>query len=389
MADFDPDAYLNKGASSSFDPDAYLKTRPQELGVIGRIASSMGASPAVSLGADFVGRFNPVMNASNLANYIGKYSHDIGDEAGKGTTDFLANRGASPEMSAAGGAVANTATQMLPQIGMSVGALAKPAMRSMAEGLMTRAVNPSMGDLASGDAAKAISTMLDSGISPTIPSMNIVRARINQLRKQINNIVDNSTAEVDLSNVYKPVREALNRFTKQVNPNSDIGAIRSSWEEFLNHPLVGGNASASPTNIPIRTAQDLKTGTNAILGNRVYGELGTASTEAQKQIVRGLKEGVNIAEPAVAPLNAESSALYNVLNVSERAALAALKSNPAGFNLLASNPKAMAAYTLGKSARFKAALAQTLNDNSTLIPAGIGAAAGGIANTVIGASENK
>ncbi len=105
-------------------------------------------------------------------------------------------------------------------------------------------------------------------------------------------------------------------------------------------------------------------------------------------MVRGLKEGINVAEPSIAPLNAESANLYNVLNVAERSALANLKANPIGMNMLAQNPTKLLAFTAAKSGRFKAALAHMLNENQTALSGGLGAAAGSLAIPLAGRSDN-
>lgn len=71
--------------------------------------------------------------------------------------------------------------------------------------------------------------------------------------------------------------------------------------------------------IPVQQAQDMKQGTYRELKNK-YGQIGSAETEAQKALARGLKENIAEAVPEIAGLNAQESKLINALNITERRA---------------------------------------------------------------------
>jgi hypothetical protein len=109
----------------------------------------------------------------------------------------------------------------------------------------------------------------------------------------------------------------------------------------------------------------LKRGTYRALGEKTYGEMGSAATEAQKALARGLREEVAAKVPeTVAPLAREAD-LMNVMGVAERRALMEANKNPMGLALLAKNPYAWAGFMADKSALFKSTVARLLNTLGT------------------------
>lgn len=236
-------------------------------------------------------------------------------------------------------------------------------MRSKAEGLMQSALKPTLKALKSGDAAIAINTMLDKGISLSKGGIAKMRAEIDALNDKISEAVATSTGKVKVADVYPMLKEKLDAFKKQVNPNADVKAIQDAWEEFRNHPLIAGAEE-----IPVPLAQELKQGTNKILSKK-YGEQGSAAVEAQKAITRGLKEGVAANAPEVVEFNREESRLLRTLPQVERRVLMDANKNPMGLSLLAKNPASWAAFMLDKSATFKSMMARVLNASRTPVSA--------------------
>ncbi len=285
-------------------------------------------------------------------------------EAGGVATDFLANRGASPEVAALGGAATNVGLQAIPMLVGSEGAkVVAPLMEKGAKSLMASALKPSAQAWKSGDAVKAIDTLLEEGINPTVGGVEKLKGKIDLLDDEITKIISNSTATVKKGDVGKRLLDTLNQAKKQVNPEADIEAIRKAWMEFRSHPDLIGK-----TYIPIQLAQELKQGTYRQLKKK-YGEAGTADTEAQKALARGLKEEIATAEPAAAVANAELSKLLRTLDVTERRALMDMNKNPGGLAWLSSNPATWAAFMADKSAAFKSIMARMMYSGSEQIPA--------------------
>lgn len=117
---------------------------------------------------------------------------------------------------------------------------------------------------------------------------------------------------------------------------------------------------SSQGTIPVELAQKMKQGTYKSLKGK-YGEVGSASTEAQKALARGLKDQIADVVPGIGPLNAEEARLLKTLDVAERRALMELNKNPMGLSILAGNKAAFAGFMADRSAAFKALAARAIN----------------------------
>ena len=318
---------------------------------------------------------------SRLAPFssFGKLFDVAAYEAGGAATD-LAAKVLPPETAAKVGLAANVGLQAVPMfLGGNIGAKAAPVFEQGARSLMQSAVKPSLDALTSGRSARAIDTMLKEGVNVSMGGVGKLRAQINSLNDEIAAAIANSPATVDRNRVASELFNTVKKFEKQVTPGSDVKAIESAWQEFLTHPLLRGN------NIPVPLAQELKQGTYRILDKK-YGEMGSAATEAQKTLARGLKEGIAEAVPEVAQLNAKESALLNALQVMERRALMEGNKNPVGIGWLAKNPGAMAGFLADKSAIFKSIIARMVNAGATTIPQTGGQLVGGAIGATSGNS---
>lgn len=234
------------------------------------------------------------------------------------------------------------------------------ATKRIPERLMQSAIKPTTADLRTGKGQEAVRTMLEEGVNPTMQrtifgrGLDTLKEKVGNLNNQIADIIQNSKGNVSKSSVLSYLDDLERKAMQQVNPANDLNAIQKVRDEFISHPLAQGQT------IPIQLAQKLKSGTYKAVGAKSYGELGSTTTEAQKQLARGLKEEIAIAEPSVAGINAQESSLINALNVSERRALQELNNNPMSLSLLASDPRAAVAFMADKSGAFKALLARIL-----------------------------
>lgn len=290
--------------------------------------------------------------------------------AGGAVTDQAAK--VLPAEAAAGlGFGTNVLTQALPVVlGGRAAQAAAPVLEAGGRRLMQSALKPSLDTLKDGSAAKAITTMLDEGVNVSGGGVQKLRGMIDDLNKQITQAIASSPATLHKGKVASELYGTLKRFERQVNPNSDIKAIEAAWEEFINHPLLHGEK------IPVQLAQEMKQGTYGILRDK-YGQLGTASEEAQKTLARGLKEGIAEAVPNAGLWNAQESKLINALNLAERRQLMSLNKNQAGLSLLAQNPKAAAAFMADRSEMFKSLMARALYKGRERLPQAAGAGAVG------------
>lgn len=255
--------------------------------------------------------------------------------AGTGAVIGAALPGAAKLMGVAGGAVAN-------------------GSNALAQRLMQAAIKPTIKQLQTGDAATAVNALLDYGISPTMKGVNKLQDLISGLNDQVSDKIANSNALIDKNAVLNRLNDVRQMFGRQVSPTSDLNAIQGVADDFLAHPNYPG------ATIPVQDAQAMKQGTYQVLAKK-YGQIGSAETEAQKGLARGLKEEIAGAVPEVAGLNAEESRLLTTLSVTERRALMEANKNPMGLGALAANPRAWAMFMADRSAAFKALAARMIN----------------------------
>ena len=286
----------------------------------------------------------------------------IGYKAGGAVTDATG----SPSL----GYAANVALQAIPAVmGGNVATSVAPAGRALAESLMHSALKPGLGTLKTGGSEPIVKAALDEGINTTKGGIEKGWGIVNDLNDKISSAIKSSGATVDKAQVSSGLHPILKKFSNQVNPVADVNAIKSAETEFANHPsFLGANGMGPPLNdIPIQLAQEMKQGTYKVLAGK-FGEQGSASTEAQKALAKGLKEGVASGAPEVAALNARESKLLSLMPVLERRVLVEANRNPAGIALLISNPTAAAAFMADKSSAFKSILARMLNAGQERIP---------------------
>jgi len=258
-------------------------------------------------------------------------------------------------------------------IAASVGKAAAPALTSTAEWLMGTAIKPTLSQRKSGEAARAIDTMLDQGLNATKGGIETLKSKIRELNDSISETIANSDAMVKVGNVGKSLLDTLNRFANQVTPQTDLATIRNAWGMFRTNPLIAG-----AEDIPVQLAQKLKVGTYRQLAGK-YGELSSAEIESQKALARGLKDEIASSVPGISELNLKDSELLNALNVTERRALMDLNNNPGGLSWLTHRPAAFAAYMADKSALFKSLMARVINAGAEKIPETALGIAGGAA----------
>lgn len=339
-----------------------------------REAEKPSIAQQVVKGLEYTNPFSLAAKGSQaIAEQVTKAAYD----AGGAVTDALARdrTGApgsawKPENAALAGWAANTAVEAIPVIaGQATGKLASPAFVGKAKDLMQSALKPTLQQQRSGQAAKAIDTMLDEGVNVSKGGLEKLRGKIDVLDDEIETAIKGSSATVSNPAVANRLRDTFNRFKNQVTPDADLETIRKAWSEFR---------AAHPQTIPVQQAQELKRGTYKSLGSKSFGELKGAEIEAQKDLARGLKEEIAAAVPSVGPANAQQSKLLNASEVLERRLMTSGNRDVAGVTMLAENPKAWALMMADRSPLIKSAIARLLYSGSEVVPGVLGGTAGGI-----------
>ncbi len=294
----------------------------------------------------------------------GEASQTIGDFIAKGgygaggmATDYLAGK-VSPETAAGVGYAANVTAQAIPTLlgGKLVEKGAESILQPAGRSLMRSALKPT--NVIPAKADQAVETLLKEGINVTPGGAAKLGQKVSELSSQVDDIVaaaEKAGVTVNKWEVAKRGKEAIESFSKQVTPQSDVATIKKAVSQFLNHPKV-----QMADEIPVQLAHEMKKGTYSILGGKPYGEVGGASTEAQKSLARGLKEEIEKAVPAVAGPNAKQAELLNALELVGKRAQVAGSKNPIGLGALSENPAAAAAFALDRSELVKSILGRLL-----------------------------
>lgn len=235
------------------------------------------------------------------------------------------------------------------------------------EKLMQSALKPTLAQQKSGEAKAAIDTLLKYGINATQGGADKLKSMVSGVDDEISNLIAGSGKTVSKDKVLAALDDVQSRFTNQVSPTADIAAIQNVGADFAQHPLV------SAGDIPIELAQKLKQGTYKVLDKK-YGQIGTAETEAQKGLARGLKEQIAEAIPEVSPLNAKQSELIKALKVTSRRAMMDENRNPVGIAGLSTSAPQLVGMLADRSALLKSLAARgikaiTPEENNALINA--------------------
>jgi hypothetical protein len=227
-------------------------------------------------------------------------ARDVRDKDYGGALATLAGAGAS--IAAAG------------QVGPGVGALKQMiGPGTIPQKIYQSALKPPPGSYSTVEVNNMVKTGLENKIPVSAGGVDKLNGLVSNYARQVQAQIDaGATAgqSVNKFAVASRLGDTAQKFATQVNPAADLGAVGSAGNEFLEN---------QPTSIPVGQAQKLKTGTYQQLGGKAYGELSSASVEAQKALARGIKEELQIQFPEIKGLNAKESQLYDLQPALERA----------------------------------------------------------------------
>jgi hypothetical protein len=224
-------------------------------------------------------------------------------------TGFLAD--ISTFLTGAGGAtksgVLKTAAKVADPIA-APGNLFRQAARAIPEKIPVRiyesAIKPST-TLSDAERSRIALTGLREGIAPTRGGLNKIRSTVDELNNQISGQIASGAQAGETVNAYdvaKRLQSPADFYGNTVNPNKPIADIKAAGDEFI---------AAHGPEIPIDKAQKIKQ--NTYVANRKrYGELSSASNEAQKNLARGIKEEIVAKHPELSALNAREGSLLEL-----------------------------------------------------------------------------
>ncbi len=182
--------------------------------------------------------------------------------------------------------------------------------KSLAQEMYQSALKPST-RLNPTKVAAAIDTGLGNKIPISPNGLNKLNGLIDDLNNKISAAIPaNSPATINKFDVTSRLGDVAKKFSNQVNPEADLSAVSDAGNEFLRN---------QPAAIPAADAQALKQGTYQQLGSKAYGEMKTATIEAQKALARGIKEEIVTQFPELKNLNAQESKFLNLEPLLEKA----------------------------------------------------------------------
>lgn len=244
----------------------------------------------------------------------------------------------------------------------AVGVGAQAALERMAPRLMQSALkpNPSLLKEYKTTAPKIVKTLLDEGVNVTPGGIEKLQNLLNMTNQEISDLVKASAATIDKKAVAARVADTALKTARQVNPTKDLQAVGDVVDEFLQHPIYPGQTLTAPE------AQALKQGTYQQIGKK-YGEMSSASVEAQKALARGLKEEVADAVPEIAQLNQRDARLMAALDATGRRVAVAANRDPVGFAWVTQNPKTFLAALMDRSPVIKSMLARGMYQSAAKV----------------------
>lgn len=267
---------------------------------------------------------------------IGPFAASLGEQAGTGDV---------------GGAAAKGAAQVVtPMIAGKLVGLAKdvvsPVIQSTAERMYQSTLKPS---LAKGAPAPAglVKTGLENEIPISKNGLDKLSGLIDDLQQKVSDtIASDPSRRIDPNAVATRADALKPKFATQVNSAEDLAAIEDSKQQFLKeqgakpgtparppqptgvldaqgNPVMSPGTPATPaTPAPLMSpadAQAMKVGTYRQLKGKAYGEMKTASIEAQKSLARGIKEELVQQFPELSTLNAQEGKMIDLDGALEKA----------------------------------------------------------------------
>jgi hypothetical protein len=341
----------------------------------GEIAGTAGVGGVLAGGAKAAGAVPEVVNALRTGGFTtGATQRGAMDALAVRTLGGAATGGAtvglaSPDDAGTGAAIGAALPGALKVAGAAGNALGG-AGQGTAKWLMESALKGTIKAHSKGDVKVAVETLLEHGINPTNAGVAKMQGLVNDLNGKISSAIEKSGAKIDKQKVLNALSRSREKFGAQVDNIDDLAAVERTGENF---------AKTFPDQIPVQQAQKLKQGTDRVLRDK-FGQMGTATVEAQKDLRYGLKEGISEAVPEVAALNAAESRLLRTLKVAERRALMDVNKNPvpldAALALASGNPVVALGLLANSKAGSKAMLARGINSLSKGSPKLVNALAG-------------
>lgn len=224
---------------------------------------------------------------------------------------------------------------------------------------MQGALKPSRLARETGDAADAITALLEDSRTITQGGANKYTREIDALHNQVNNVIRNSTERISPWDVVDRLDPEMARASRSALPIERMREVMRSGDEWT---------VTHPSDIPVQRAQEIKRETGREVRERGgYGEISEQQrTQNLKALERGLKETIEAKHPEVAPLNAAESRAINVRNLVEDRLGGAGNATHVGWGRY--TPEAIAGRLAGHSELLRSLMAHLLYKSGRVAP---------------------
>jgi hypothetical protein len=234
-----------------------------------------------------------------------------GDQAASGD---LAGAGGTVTGIVAPAALGHPAVQSgLSDVASAVTKPVKAAATSASERMYQSALKPPPGSYTTQEVKSMVRTGLDNGIPVSPAGAEKLDALATQYSNAVKQKIANGASQGAYINkfaVTPRLNDTVRRFENQAAPTSDLEAISKVGEDFI---------STKPSKIPVQDAQAIKQGTYQQIKSRNFGDVKTATVEAEKSLARGIKEELETQFPEIKDLNASQGKLINLDEALQRA----------------------------------------------------------------------
>jgi hypothetical protein len=241
---------------------------------------------------------------------IGPYAAQLGEQAGSGDIGGALTKGVTQYLAPKAVAKAVPLAVKGVQRGVLLGKTPEAAYES--------ALKPST-TLTEAERSSLVKTGLENEIPVSKAGIEKIGDLVDNLNQRIKGtIAQDPNRPISPQSVANRADAVRGKFANQVNPSADLAAIDASKQEFLDQYRSQPGAPGPTSPIGAADAQAMKQGTYRVLRGK-YGEMGSASVEAQKALARGLKEEIASQFPELNNLNAAESKLLDLEPALERA----------------------------------------------------------------------
>ena len=266
--------------------------------------------------------------------------------AGAGT-GYLTGQLLNPESSGESAAVQGTLAAAIP-FGQQLAQQAAPSM-------MQKSLKPILSKLQSGEAQRAINTMLNEGVNVSDKGVAALTGKIKGLNSAIEDIVNRSDKTISKQAVIDEINRLKPEWLAQGNTEEALNALSKVSKGFEAHPVLKSEEISVPF------AQQMKQGTYKTIADRDWTQLGSPTTQAEQAMARGLKNEIARVHPEAAAINKKESELINALNIARRRNLMAENMNVGGLAWLASHPLSAVGALIDRNPTATSAIANALN----------------------------